>query len=103
METARLKIRKSLSDDGQDLFEYLSQEEVVKYEPYRVFTREQAEQEAINRSKNPDFWAVCLKDTVNSLAISICPSKNLKHGNWAMSLTVITKGMDMPLKQQQLW
>lgn len=63
METARLNIRKFLPDDGQDLFEYLSQAEVVKYEPYRVFTREQAEREAINRSKNPDFWAVCLKDT----------------------------------------
>ncbi len=44
-------------------FEYLSQEEVVKFELYRVFTREQAKQEAINRSEEPDFWAVCLKDT----------------------------------------
>lgn len=63
METARLQIRKFFPDDAQDLFEYLSQAEVVKYEPYRVFTRKQAEHEAINRSKNPDFWAVCLKDT----------------------------------------
>lgn len=63
METARLKIRGFLPNDGQDLFEYLSQAEVVKFEPYHVFTREQAEKEAISRSKNPDFWAVCLKDT----------------------------------------
>lgn len=63
METTRLTIRRFLPTDGQDLFEYLSQAEVVKFEPYRVFTREQAEQEAINRSKSPDFWAVCLKDS----------------------------------------
>lgn len=63
METARLKIRKFLPHDGQDLFEYLSQAEVVKFEPYHVFTREQAEQEAVSRSKNSDYWAVCLKDT----------------------------------------
>ena len=63
METIRLKLRRFLPDDWQDLFEYLSQKEVVKFEPYDVFTQEQAKQEAINRSNNPDFWAVCLKDT----------------------------------------
>ena len=63
METTRLKIRKFLPSDGQDLFEYLSQAEVVKYEPYHVFTRQKAMQEAIKRSKNLDFLAVCLKDT----------------------------------------
>lgn len=63
METVRLLIRMFLPNDGQDLFEYLSQNEVVKYEPYNVFTKEQAKQEAINRSNNSDFWAVCLKDT----------------------------------------
>lgn len=63
MKTERLLIRKFTTDDWYDLYEYLSQKEVVKYEPYNVFTKEQAKQEAINRSNNPDFWAVCLKDT----------------------------------------
>lgn len=63
METERLLIRKFMPDDWHDLYEYLSQEEVVKYEPYGIFTEEQAKQEAISRSDNPDFWAVCLKDT----------------------------------------
>lgn len=61
MDTIRLKLRRFLPDDWQDLFEYLSQKEVVKFEPYDVFTQEQAKQEAINRSSNPDFWAVCLQ------------------------------------------
>lgn len=58
-----MKIRMFLPDDGKDLFEYLSQKEVVKYEPFKAFTKEQAKQEAINRSDNSDFWAVSLKDT----------------------------------------
>lgn len=63
METERLILRKFMPDDWQDLFEYLSQEEVVRFEPYGVFTMEQAKQEAVSRSNNSDFWAVCLKDT----------------------------------------
>ena len=63
METERLLIRKFSPDDWQDLYEYLSQDEVVKYEPYEVFTEEASKEEAINRSNNEAFWAVCLKDT----------------------------------------
>lgn len=63
MRTERLLLRMFLPSDEQDLYEYLSNKEVVKYEPYDVFTIEQAHQEVINRSNNPDFWAVCLKDT----------------------------------------
>lgn len=36
---------------------------MVKYEPYGVFTEDASKQEAIDRSGNDDFWAVCLKDT----------------------------------------
>lgn len=61
METERLLIRKFTPDDWQDLYEYLSQEEVIKYEPYEVFTEEACKIEAVNRSQNSDFWAVCLK------------------------------------------
>ena len=63
METKRLLIRKFSPDDFLDLYEYLSQDEVVKYEPYEVFTEEKSRQEAIDRANNEAFWAVCLKDT----------------------------------------
>ncbi|MDD2955144.1 MAG: GNAT family N-acetyltransferase [Oscillospiraceae bacterium] len=63
METKRLILRSFSPDDGEGLFEYLSQEETVKFEPYGVFTREQAEKEAVTRAEDPAFWAVCLKDT----------------------------------------
>jgi RimJ/RimL family protein N-acetyltransferase len=61
METQRLLIRRFYPDDWQDLFEYLSQEAVVKFEPYEVFTETASRHEAERRSKDNNFWAVCLK------------------------------------------
>ncbi len=60
--TDRLIIRKFRPDDWQDLYEYLSDKEVVRFEPYDVFTKEQARDEASKRSGNDAFYAVCLKD-----------------------------------------
>ncbi len=61
--TQRLIIRSFSKNDWKELYEYLSDERVVRYEPYEVFTEEQCKQEAIKRSKNSDFLAVCLKET----------------------------------------
>lgn len=55
-------IRRFRPEDRADLFDYLSREEVVRFEPYGVFSREEANQAAEGRSKNDAFWAVCLKD-----------------------------------------
>lgn len=63
METERLLIRRFKPDDWEDLHEYLSQEQVVQYEPYEIATVEESMQKAINRSVNEKIWAVCLKDT----------------------------------------
>ncbi len=41
-ETERLILRRYQKEDIQDLFEYLSDEEVVKYEPYKPMTFEEA-------------------------------------------------------------
>ena len=62
MDTDRLIIRKFTPDDWPDLYEYLSQEEVVKFEPYKVFSEESSKEEAIRRSEDESYWAVCLKD-----------------------------------------
>ncbi|MDF2540371.1 MAG: GCN5-related N-acetyltransferase [Herbinix sp.] len=62
METERLIIRRFQENDWKDLYDYLSLEEVVKYEPYEVFTKEQCMEEASYRSNNEAFWAVCLKE-----------------------------------------
>ena len=62
MTTERLLIRRFAPDDWRDLFEYLSQESVVRYEPYGVFTEEESRKEAVRRSEDNHFRAVCLKD-----------------------------------------
>ncbi len=61
--TERLVIRRFTPDDWQDLYEYLSDEEVVAFEPYDVYTEEGAKEEAKNRESNECFYAVCLKDS----------------------------------------
>jgi ribosomal-protein-alanine N-acetyltransferase len=63
IETERLIIRRFSSDDWKDLYEYLSQEQVVKYEPYGVFTEVECKREAGIRSRNKAFLAVCLKES----------------------------------------
>ena len=62
LETQRLIIRRFAAEDWKDLHEYLSDEEVVKFEPYGVFTEEQCKSEAAWRAKQEFFWAVCLKE-----------------------------------------
>lgn len=61
--TQRLLLRRFRRDDWRDLFDYLSQESVVRFEPYEVFTEEQCKKEALQRSQNDAFLAVCFKDT----------------------------------------
>lgn len=63
LETNRLCIRRFQAEDGEDLFAYLSDPSVVIFEPYEVYTREQAEEEAKKRATMESFFAVCLKDS----------------------------------------
>ena len=63
LETERLILRRFSRDDWKDLYEYLSLESVVQYEPYEVYTEDECKQEAMDRSLQSCFWAVCLKET----------------------------------------
>ncbi|MBP1904011.1 RimJ/RimL family protein N-acetyltransferase [Paenibacillus turicensis] len=60
--TDRLVIRSFNPNDWKDLYEYLSDEEVVKFEPYDTFSENQAIEEAMRRSQDESFYAVCLKE-----------------------------------------
>jgi len=44
-----------------DIYEYLSDEEVVKFEPYGVFSENQIKEETMKRVNHESFYAVCLK------------------------------------------
>ena len=63
METARLILRSYKSEDLQDLYEYLSDIETLRYEPYKPMTFEEARQELEHRISSSEFIAVELKDT----------------------------------------
>jgi len=62
IETERLRLRPFAATDAYDLHEYLSQESVAEFEPYKVFGESESRAEAVKRSQNPSFWAVCLKN-----------------------------------------
>ena len=62
LNTQRLRLRSFFPGDWKDLYEYLSDPQVVRYEPYPPFTLSQCYKEAKQRAKNPAFWAVCLTE-----------------------------------------
>ncbi|EHI99571.1 GCN5-related N-acetyltransferase [Clostridium sp. DL-VIII] len=62
IETERLTIRRFKGDDWKDFYEYVSNEEVLKFEPYKPFSEEETKNEAIRRTTDPAFWAVCLEE-----------------------------------------
>ena len=62
LTTPRLVIRPFSARDGEGLYAIMSDEETVKYEPYSVFSREEAYAEAERRETDPAFRAVCLPD-----------------------------------------
>lgn len=59
----RLIIRKFMADDWKDIHEYISDEKVVKFEPYEPFSEEESKEEAICRARDEAFIAVCLKES----------------------------------------
>ena len=61
LATNRIILRRFLPDDGPDLFEYLSDPEVARFEPYAPFTLEQALKETARRANDSCFYAVCLR------------------------------------------
>lgn len=63
METERLILRRYNKDDLQDLYEYLSDEEVVKYEPYKPMDISEVESNLEWRISTDEMIAVELKET----------------------------------------
>jgi RimJ/RimL family protein N-acetyltransferase len=61
IETPRLLVRAFRLEDADDLYEYLSQEEVYRFEPGDPVDREKAQELAMEMSASSCFWAVELK------------------------------------------
>ena len=62
-ETERLILRRYKKEDLQDLFEYLSDKEVVEYEPYRPLTLDETKENLEWRIGTEEMIAVELKDS----------------------------------------
>ena len=62
-ETDSLVLRRYQKEDIQDLFEYLSDEEVVKYEPHKPLTFEEAKENLAWRISTDEMIAVELKNS----------------------------------------
>ncbi|MDE5884120.1 MAG: GNAT family N-acetyltransferase [Oscillospiraceae bacterium] len=63
IKTPRLLVRRFTSADGNDFTEILTDSETVFYEPYEVFTQEQAIAEAEKLSHDERFFAVEHQET----------------------------------------
>ena len=61
VETERLILRRFKKEDAQDLFEYLSDKEVVKYEPYKPLTFDETKENLEWRIGTNEMIAVELK------------------------------------------
>ncbi len=61
MDTERLILRRYMKQDLKDLYEYLSNPEVVKYEPYKPMTMEEVESNLEWRISTDEMIAVELK------------------------------------------
>ena len=62
-ETERLLIRRFKLEDAEDIYDYLSKEEVVKFEPYSILKPSEKEEEARYRKESDQFLAVVLKSS----------------------------------------
>ena len=62
-ETERLVLRRYKKEDLQDLFEYLSDKEVVEYEPYRPLTFNEVKENLEWRIGTDEMIAVELKNS----------------------------------------
>ena len=63
LETERLILRRYCKEDLQDLYEYLSDEDVVRYEPYKAMSIKQVEENLDWRISSDEMIAVVLKAT----------------------------------------
>ena len=62
LETERLLLRRYTAEDLEDLYEYLSEDEVVQYEPYKAMTKKEVEDNLNWRIGTDEMMAVELKD-----------------------------------------
>lgn len=82
IETSRLRIRKFREDDYQDLYDYLSKEEIYEFEPGEPISLEEAKKYTRDRVTSDCFYAVEIKSqskVVGNLYFERNQRKDLMH------------------------
>ena len=98
VETERLILRKFKKEDAQDLFEYLSDKEVVKYEPYKPLTFDETKENLEWRIGTNEMIAVELKSIHKMIGNIYLGKRDLKHWKQDMCLIEITGDKAMQRK-----
>ena len=91
IKTERLTLRRFRQGDSAELFAYLSDLQVIRYETYSPFSFAQAQSEAERRRTDPSYWAVCL--TGGRLIGEIRLEKG-DFGNWTLDVALNRKFWD---------
>ena len=60
IKTERLLLRPYLSEDADAFYQYMSDDAVLRFEPYPPLDRASSDEELAKRISDPDFIAVCL-------------------------------------------
>lgn len=110
IETQRLILRRFKKSDWHDIWEYLSDEAVVKYESYGVQSEFDCIKIAKSRAKEKDIWAVCLKDTgklIGNVSLRVEPfdtrelgfALNTQYHRKGYAIEATTKLMDIAFRK----
>jgi RimJ/RimL family protein N-acetyltransferase len=81
-ETERLIVRKFVIEDTAALFAYLSDPEVVKFEPYPPFNLADCQAECLARVTDERFYAVCLKTDGTLIGHLYAAVQSEKFATW---------------------
>ncbi len=58
ISTPRLLVRAFRPEDSHDIYEYLSDERIYRFEPGRPLDEQQTQEQATRMAASPNFWAV---------------------------------------------
>lgn len=76
LETERLILRRYIKDDLQDLYEYLSDSEVVKHEPYKAMNLDEVKENLKWRISTDEMIAVELKSNHKMIGNIYCGKRD---------------------------
>ena len=87
VETKRLILRRYCKEDLQDLYEYLSDETVVRFEPYKPMDMNAVKDDLDRRISTDEMVAVELKSHHKLIGNVFLGNETVMHWNWDMFLT----------------